>query len=239
MQIYCDFSGYSDIAIGTAQLLDIKLIDNFRSPYLSASIKEFWSRWHISLSTWFRDYVYIPLGGNRCSKMCQRRNVLITFMLSGLWHGANWTFVIWGGIHGLAQILENLLTKWLSKVRDNKIGHAVSVVVVFFFCNIAWVFFRAENFRDAIYVLTKAFGGIFAGRSYWSSQLMPLYQLILLLLYILALFIYDWIDYQIGMKQWLEEKSGIFQWVFFVLLGLAVVFCSKKGVAAEFVYFQF
>ena len=187
MQIYCDFSGYSDIAIGTAQLLDIKLIDNFRSPYLSASIKEFWSRWHISLSTWFRDYVYIPLGGNRCSKMCQRRNVLITFMLSGLWHGANWTFVIWGGIHGLAQILENLLTKCLSKVRDNKIGHAVSVVVVFFFCNIAWVFFRAESFRDAIYVLTKAFGGIFAGRSYWSSQLMPLYQLILLLLYILIL----------------------------------------------------
>jgi D-alanyl-lipoteichoic acid acyltransferase DltB (MBOAT superfamily) len=97
IQIYCDFSGYSDIAIGTAKLLGIDLMTNFKSPYFSTSIKEFWSRWHISLSTWFRDYVYIPLGGNRCSKVKRDRNLLITFLTSGLWHGANWTYVVWGG----------------------------------------------------------------------------------------------------------------------------------------------
>ena len=103
IQIYCDFSGYSDIAVGCAKLFGIDLMSNFKSPYLSCSVKEFWSRWHISLSTWFRDYVYIPLGGNRVSKRRHRLNLMITFLVSGLWHGAAWTYVIWGGIHGLAQ----------------------------------------------------------------------------------------------------------------------------------------
>ena len=96
-QIYCDFSGYSDIAIGTAKLMGINLMTNFKSPYFSQSIKEFWSRWHISLSTWFRDYVYIPLGGNRVKRIRHAFNLIVTFMVSGLWHGANWTFVVWGG----------------------------------------------------------------------------------------------------------------------------------------------
>ena len=106
-QIYCDFSGYSDMAVGAARMLGFDLIQNFRQPYLAASIKEFWARWHISLSTWFRDYVYIPLGGNRCSKTRRDMNLLITFLCSGLWHGASWTFVLWGGIHGVCQIIEN------------------------------------------------------------------------------------------------------------------------------------
>lgn len=106
IQIYCDFSGYSDIAQGTAKLFGIQLMQNFRSPYLSSSIQEFWRRWHISLSQWFRDYVYIPLGGSRCSTLRKYRNVMITFLLSGLWHGADWSFVLWGGLHGLLQILE-------------------------------------------------------------------------------------------------------------------------------------
>ena len=97
IQIYCDFSGYSDIAIGSAKILNIDLMTNFRSPYYASSIREFWSRWHISLSTWFRDYVYIPLGGNRCSKFRNAINLLITFLVSGLWHGASWNFVVWGG----------------------------------------------------------------------------------------------------------------------------------------------
>ena len=115
LQIYCDFSGYSDIAIGTAKLLGINLMTNFKSPYFSQSIKEFWSRWHISLSTWFRDYVYIPLGGSRVGKIRHAVNLLITFLISGLWHGANWTFVIWGGIHGLGQMIES------SVVANNKL----------------------------------------------------------------------------------------------------------------------
>ena len=108
LQIYCDFSGYSDIAIGTAKLMGIDLMKNFDSPYFSCSVREFWRRWHISLSTWFRDYVYIPLGGSRCSKLRNYVNLLLTFLVSGLWHGANWTFVFWGGLHGVAQILENV-----------------------------------------------------------------------------------------------------------------------------------
>ena len=117
IQIYCDFSGYSDIAIGTARLFGIDLMTNFRSPYFSTSLQEFWSRWHISLSTWFRDYVYIPLGGNRCSKMRRSFNLLVTFLVSGLWHGANWTFLFWGGIHGGMQVIENLLTNWIDPMR--------------------------------------------------------------------------------------------------------------------------
>lgn len=104
LQIYCDFSGYSDIAIGLAKILGVNLMTNFKSPYFSQSVKEFWSRWHISLSAWFRDYVYIPLGGNRVGKVRHVINLMITFFVSGLWHGANWTFLIWGGVHGVAQI---------------------------------------------------------------------------------------------------------------------------------------
>ena len=214
-------------------------MDNFKSPYLSASVKEFWSRWHISLSTWFRDYVYIPLGGNRCSKIRQMRNLLITFLLSGLWHGANWTFVIWGGIHGIAQIFEKLGANFLGRIRENKVGHAISVLVAFRFCNIAWVFFRARSLQDAIYVLMRAFGGVLDGRNYWSSQLMPRSQFLLLLFYISILFVYDFIDYCSGVRQWMEKKSTVIQWGILIIVGLMVVFCSKKGVAAEFVYFQF
>lgn len=109
IQIYCDFSGYSDIARGTAKLMGIELMENFKSPYFSISVRDFWSRWHISLSTWFRDYVYIPLGGSRVKKPRHWVNLLVTFLVSGLWHGANWTFVVWGGIHGVAQSAESAL----------------------------------------------------------------------------------------------------------------------------------
>ena len=120
IQIYCDFSGYSDIAIGCAKLFGKDLMINFKSPYFASSIKEFWGRWHISLSTWFRDYVYIPLGGNRVSAFRHQLNLLITFLVSGLWHGADWTFVIWGGVHGLLQVAESLLTRKSKHQKDAK-----------------------------------------------------------------------------------------------------------------------
>ena len=110
-QIYCDFSGYSDIAKGCARVLGFRLMDNFKNPYLSGSIKEFWRRWHISLSTWFMDYIYIPLGGNRAGKLKKYRNLIVTFLISGLWHGANWTFVLWGGIHGIYQVVGQMTYK--------------------------------------------------------------------------------------------------------------------------------
>lgn len=158
IQIYCDFSGYSDIAIGTAKLFGINLMRNFNSPYFSTSIREFWSRWHISLSTWFRDYVYIPLGGSRCSRFRTGMNVMITFLVSRLWHGANWTFVLWGRMHGIAQVFENLFIR--KEKKKSKFCMVLSWILVFAFCNLAWVFFRAESIGDALYVIKNAFGNI-------------------------------------------------------------------------------
>ena len=175
IQIYCDFSGYSDIAIGTAKLLDIDLMKNFKSPYYSASVREFWSRWHISLSTWFRDYLYIPMGGSRCGRIRHAFNTLVTFLVSGLWHGANWTFVLWGALHGVMQIIENLLKKVLDPFRKNRAGHVVSVIFVFLFTCFAWVFFRAQSFTDAIYVIKTAF---FTKFSHVKTRIFTMYQFI-------------------------------------------------------------
>ena len=154
-QVYCDFSGYSDIARGVAKLLDIELMVNFKSPYFAASLKEFWGRWHISLSTWFRDYVYIPLGGSRRGEWKTRRNLLATFLVSGLWHGASWTFVIWGGLHGLGQIVEKEWNRRFPPKKDRR--SVIRVFLVFAFVCIAWIFFRANTFSDAVYVLTPSF----------------------------------------------------------------------------------
>ena len=150
-QIYCDFSGYSDIARGSAKLLGIDLMENFKSPYFSTSIKDFWGRWHISLSSWFRDYLYIPMGGNRVSKTRNCINVMITFLVSGLWHGANWNFVVWGGIHGLALVYENAFG--INAYDENNIFIHIRRIVVFVFVSFAWIFFRAPNLNSAVSII--------------------------------------------------------------------------------------
>jgi len=161
-EIYCDFSGYSDIAIGAAGVLGFKLMTNFNSPYSSRSISEFWKRWHISLSTWFRDYLYIPLGGNRVSSSRWYFNILVTFLVSGLWHGANWTFVVWGGLNGFFL----LASAWTQSVRDRAaeflgvsrlptLRRFTQTTITFTIVCITWVFFRAENIHQALYILTK------------------------------------------------------------------------------------
>lgn len=123
-QIYCDFDGYTNIAIGAARILGFDLMTNFDKPYLSTGIAQFWHRWHISLSTWFRDYLYIPLGGNRRGQLIKYRNLLVTFLVSGLWHGADWTFVIWGGLHGIYQIIEDTFRRMFGK-KEKKTEHCV------------------------------------------------------------------------------------------------------------------
>ncbi len=158
-QIYGDFAGYSLIAIGVAKMFGINLMKNFDRPYFSASISEFWSRWHISLSTWFKDYVYIPLGGNRTKKMRWLFNLFITFLISGLWHGANWTFVIWGALNGVYLIIEELLTK------KRKTG-LLDIFLTFILINFAWVFFRAKNLEGAFSIIEKIFtkpGSLYIG----------------------------------------------------------------------------
>ena len=164
VQIYCDFSGYTDIAIGCAEIMGIKLMQNFNRPYTAKSIKEFWGRWHISLSSWFKDYIYIPLGGNRVSKFRNCLNIMIVFLVSGLWHGAAWTFVVWGVLHGLYQVIGKFTFKPRNKMwekigisPDGKLVGAIRTFNTFMLAAFAWIFFRANSFADLKVLLTKLF----------------------------------------------------------------------------------
>ncbi len=155
LQIYGDFAGYSLMAIGVARLMGFDLINNFNRPYFSASITEFWRRWHISLSTWLKDYVYIPLGGSRCSKLRSYWNIFVTFLVSGIWHGANWTFVVWGVLHGAFQILEKFLG--LQKCESGGVVRLLRIMLTFMLVNFAWIFFRMPDLYSGFDVCRRIF----------------------------------------------------------------------------------
>lgn len=227
-QIYCDFSGYSDIAIGTAKLFGFDLMTNFNFPYFSRSIGEFWRKWHISLSTWFRDYLYIPLGGSKVGKLKGIRNVFAIFLVSGFWHGANWTFIVWGGIHALLfipsfilgtnrrHLEENAIKKsWLSYGKD--FGQ---VVFTFFVVTVAWIFFRADSISDAVNYI-----GRINSIKFDTSSFVTVYDWILVLV-LLGL------DYLI-MKKY---RIHIIIWLVIVL---AIIGSLNREVQSEFIYFQF
>ena len=158
LQIYGDFAGYSLMAIGVGRMLGFDLINNFNRPYFSASITEFWRRWHISLSLWLKDYVYIPLGGSRCSKLKCYRNIFLTFLVSGIWHGANWTFILWGILHGAFQIMEKALN--MQKDDCKGIVRAVRILITFMLVNFAWIFFRMPDIHSGLDVCRKIFTDI-------------------------------------------------------------------------------
>lgn len=167
IQIYCDFSGYSDIAIGYAQVMGFDLMENFKRPYFSKSISEFWKRWHISLSSWFRDYLYIPLGGNRVKISRHCFNLFFTFLISGLWHGASWTFVVWGALHGIyliiGQVLKPIIERFVSNIKLDKLPLLHRFIQVSITCSLvcfAWIFFRANSINDAIYIVDNLFANI-------------------------------------------------------------------------------
>lgn len=234
IEIYCDFSGYSDIAIGTAGLFGISIHENFKQPYFADSIKDFWKRWHISLTSWFREYVYIPLGGNRVAAWKQVRNVMCVYVLSGLWHGADWTFLAWGGMNGIAQVLENVFYKRKHTIRMPKI---IRQVIVFVLVSIMWVFFRMESMADAVFVLAHCFDGVGALGAYLQfgiSQLgIPRMQGCLLAAFLLLLF---WIDRE---KEKGAEKvlNGIFV---SILLAVGMFYYLRYGIdSSAFIYFQF
>ena len=242
IQIYCDFSGYSDIAKGSAKLLNIDLMDNFKTPYFSTTIKEFWSRWHISLSSWFKDYVYIPLGGNRCSKLRHYFNLLATFLVSGLWHGANITFVIWGGIHGLLQILEDIF-----HIKKNTKTYSftwfIRVILIFILMSITWVFFRASNLHDALYIFRHMFDGITNLRSYIVSGLYSFgvkapYLLTMLAIYLIPLFIIDYINVKYDALTILNNKPKAIRYLAYFILLLMILLLHYVG-EVNFIYFQF
>lgn len=163
-QIYCDFMSYSDIARGAAEVLGFNVTNNFHQPYMSRSIREFWSRWHVSLTSWFKDYLYFPLGGNRCGNFRKNYNIMIVFLVSGLWHGATFNFIIWGGLHGLYQIIENVSKPFKERViKTFKIKTEVfsfkflQVFITFMLVNFAWIFFKASSFTTALVIIKNIF----------------------------------------------------------------------------------
>lgn len=155
IQIYADFAGYSLMAIGVGKVLGFELTENFHRPYFAVSVTDFWRRWHISLSTWLKDYVYIPLGGSRCSKLRNYWNIFVTFLVSGIWHGANWTFIVWGIWHGLFQIIEKAIGQ--QKCEYGWFGKTVKIIITFLLVNFAWIFFRMPTIGDAFCVLARIF----------------------------------------------------------------------------------
>ena len=243
-QIYCDFSGYSDMAIGVARMLGFDLLTNFRQPYLSSSIKEFWGRWHISLSTWFRDYVYIPLGGNRCSKTRRDLNLLITFLCSGLWHGASWTFVLWGGIHGICQIIENRIKEatGLTREKEKALTKPVKILLTLLtFCIVsyAWMFFRANSISEAFYIVRSMFTDLSISGA-MEQMTMSGRSVIKTTLAIILLIIFDLFNERKDMLMQLSRLKAPLKWVIYIVSAIVVIALKVNNqFAQEFIYFKF
>ena len=256
VQIYCDFGGYSAIAIGAAKILGIDLMQNFRQPYLALSVTDFWRRWHISLSTWFRDYLYIPLGGNRKGLARKYLNVLITFLLSGLWHGANWTYVVWGGLNGLLQILGDLKNRLLKRLptpankplvkRDCYSYRMFQRIVTFSLICLTWVFFRAESLAQAMDIFRQMFSGgnpwIFFDGTLYTLGLSRL-ELGILLASIGVLLAVDIAhEHGVSLRARLAEQNLPFRWLVYLAAILFILIYGVYGVgydASQFIYFQF
>ena len=244
IEIYCDFSGYSDIAIGCARLFGVELASNFRNPYLSFSIREFWSRWHISLSTWFRDYVYIPLGGSRAGRFRHCLNLFLTFLVSGFWHGSSLTFLFWGGIHGVLQILETFIyPKTRGGVSVIRKKHWWQLPLTFIVLCFTWIFFRANTIQDAFWIISRLFWDIGRPLKYLKTAVicldMPYLSMFGMALSAAALFVWDLLSLKQDVIKLISRQRGLVRWPLYVLLLVAIALFSHKGIATEFIYFQF
>lgn len=233
LQIYADFAGYSLMAIGFGRLLGIELPINFNRPYFSTTVTEFWRRWHISLTTWFRDYIYFPLGGNRCSKMRWMLNTMIVFVVSGLWHGAAYTFLIWGAMHGACMIIERLIYGDKIKHISNKfsLSNLLRLAVTFTIVNFAWIFFRIENLSDVVLVLQKIF----------TQPGVPFIDIDVMFMFVVAMiivFAYDLIKECNWNIHLLSSRFIVVRYATAVLL---ICYIISYGVlnGGSFIYFQF
>lgn len=234
IQIYADFAGYSLMAIGSGKLLGIDLPTNFIRPYFAKTITEFWRRWHISLTTWFRDYIYFPLGGNRVDKFRWMLNTMIVFVLSGLWHGAAYTFLIWGALHGVCMIVERLVYGDKIKQIENRLTFGNILRILFTFCivSFAWIFFRAETLSDAIIIIEKIFtscGSLFVDPD----------TLVYSFLFMILIFAVDFVDeFFLGRFKLLNSKVLLIRWgTYAVLVLMILLFGVLDG--GSFIYFQF
>ena len=254
IQIYCDFGSYSAIAIGAARIMGFQLMENFNTPYFAVSIRDFWARWHISLSTWFRDYLYIPLGGNRKGRGRERLNKMAVFLVSGLWHGASWNFVLWGGIHGMYQVAADVLAPWKEalcrkmKIRQNCFSWTfLKMAVTFVLVDFAWIFFRANSVMDALRILKR----ILLRPTPWLLFNGGIYELGLdrgefgiLMIALLCLLLGDLIRYmkKVTIDGFLMEQNLWFEWLAVILLVTAIFVFGEYGPAVDaqqLIYFQF
>ena len=254
-QIYCDFSGYSDIALGSAQVLGFRLMTNFNRPYFAKSVAEFWTRWHISLSTWFRDYLYIPMGGNRLGKNRLYFNLAVVFILSGFWHGANYTFIIYGMFHAFYIIFgiatKKFRIKALSKIGiayPSRINDILSVGIVFILCTFTRIFFRAKNVDDALYISNHLWQGwkpisasylkaVFAEMG-GGNLLFGTFNTVAGLLLIAILQYIDIITVNKPFHALLQNKPKALRWGFYYVLILSILLIGSYT-NKEFIYFQF
>lgn len=250
-QIYCDFSGYSDIAVGAARVLGFDLMENFKSPFLSKSIQEHWRRWHVSLSSWFTDYVYIPLGGNRKGKWKQYRNILITFLISGLWHGSSFTYVVWGGLHGVMQVAGSLTSGFRNNIKKtlhiekNPIASSISIICTFLLVCFAFIFFRSSTLSQAFYIISHLFSDV----AEWTSiqylyenvtaMGLQLTELITVVLAIVFLMLMEILSKEKQIYEMIENRYFIVRLAFYLFVATAVLTLGVYYNAGEFIYFQF
>ncbi len=253
-QIYCDFAGYSSVAVGAARVMGFDLMENFNVPYFAVSISDFWHRWHISLSTWFRDYVYIPLGGNRCGRIRRYFNLFVTFLTSGLWHGASWSYVVWGGLHGLYQVVGDVLKpvrKWfVTKCGVKTEAESFRAGQVFFtFCltTFAWIFFRAEGLRKAFDYLSRMFTRwnpwVLFDKSLYSWGL-DVTEFHILVCALAVLLLVDLIRCKKGMDfgRFLQKQNLWFVWLTVISLIVSILVFGEYGInfnSKQFIYFAF
>lgn len=254
-EIYCDFSGYSDIALGTAQVMGFRLMENFRRPYAALSVTEFWGRWHISLSTWFRDYVYIPLGGNRVSKLRYYLNIFIVFMLSGIWHGAGLNFIIWGALHGFYRVtgtaslqLRQKLSGLTGLTALPGLHRFINQLQTFILVSFAWIFFRAASFTDAKRIATHLFSG-------WGKQIerlqnepdselwliyggAPVYSFWAGIGCLVLLETVQAFKGEGSGRAWLAKQPKLFRWSAYYGLVLLLILFNQQRVV-NFIYFRF
>lgn len=235
MQIYCDFSGYSDMAIGLALIMGFKLGLNFNSPYKSRNLTDFWRRWHISLSSWLRDYVYIPLGGNRKGTFRTYLNNFLTMLIGGLWHGAMWKFVFWGGMHGVGLAIHKAFKPLLKKIPDNWLTIFISWLLTFIYVSLLWVFFRAASFEDSVLIIKNIF-------TEFDWAYFPVFAqvrwewCVMMLLLIVAHFIPD--NWSVKMENAFLSANWVVKLVvFLVVVEFVIIYMSEE--VAPFIYFQF